>query len=97
VGIGTIFSPLSSTSISGLQPRLIGAGAGIYNMSRQVGNVLGSAAAGVMMQAQLAATNDLTEAARNTMLLPAVVLFAAVFFAAGMRKHVPKKEFALAD
>jgi EmrB/QacA subfamily drug resistance transporter len=96
-GIGTIFSPLSSTSISGLQPQLMGAGAGIYNMSRQVGNVLGSAAAGVMLQAQIAATNDLTEAARNTMLLPALVLLSAVFFASRMRKHVHTPEFSLAD
>lgn len=83
VGIGTIFSPLSSTTISGLTPDLIGAGAGIYNMSRQVGNVLGSAAAGLLMQV---ASADLVEAARITMLLPALVLLAAACTAGRMRK-----------
>ncbi|MCE7006005.1 DHA2 family efflux MFS transporter permease subunit [Kibdelosporangium philippinense] len=84
VGIGTIFSPLSSTTISGLAPQLIGAGAGIYNMARQVGNVLGSAAAGLLMQI---ASTDLLEAARITMLLPALVLLSAAFTAARMRKE----------
>ncbi|ALG13648.1 DHA2 family efflux MFS transporter permease subunit [Kibdelosporangium phytohabitans] len=87
VGIGTIFSPLSSTTIAGLEPRLIGAGAGIYNMARQVGNVLGSAAAGLLMQV---ASTDLVEAARITMLLPALVLLGAAFTAARMRgERVP--------
>ncbi|SMC86065.1 DHA2 family efflux MFS transporter permease subunit [Kibdelosporangium aridum] len=85
VGIGTIFSPLSSTTISGLAPSLIGAGAGIYNMSRQVGNVLGSAAAGLLMQI---ASTELLEAARITMLLPALVLLGAAFTAARMRKEL---------
>nr|WP_083467227.1 DHA2 family efflux MFS transporter permease subunit [Kibdelosporangium sp. MJ126-NF4]CEL22160.1 drug resistance transporter, EmrB/QacA subfamily [Kibdelosporangium sp. MJ126-NF4]CTQ92941.1 drug resistance transporter, EmrB/QacA subfamily [Kibdelosporangium sp. MJ126-NF4] len=84
VGIGTIFSPLSSTTISGLEPRLIGAGTGIYTMSRQVGGVLGSAAAGLLMQ--IAAT-DLVDAARITMLVAAVVLFSAAFTAARMRRE----------
>ncbi|ONI85904.1 MFS transporter [Actinosynnema sp. ALI-1.44] len=82
VGIGTIFGPLGSTTISGLEPRLIGAGAGVYNMARQVGNVLGSAAAGLLMQV---ASTDLVDAARITMLLPALVLLGAAFTAARMR------------
>jgi EmrB/QacA subfamily drug resistance transporter len=54
LGIGCIFSPLSNTSVSGLRPRLMGAGSGIFNMSRQLGNLLGSAAAAVLLQARLA-------------------------------------------
>jgi EmrB/QacA subfamily drug resistance transporter len=129
VGIGTMFSPLSSTTISGLKPQLIGAGSGIYNMSRQVGNVLGSAAAGVLLQARLGATipaaiaelpadqrgqlasmittgevpanlpeplhqaavaafqAGFTEAAKETMLLPTVILVAGAAFATGMRRR----------
>ncbi|MET0132340.1 MAG: DHA2 family efflux MFS transporter permease subunit [Kibdelosporangium sp.] len=102
VGIGAIFSPLSSTTISGLKPQLIGAGAGIYNMARQVGNVLGSAAAGVMLQAQLNSTmpralatlppdaayqQGFTEAAKATLVLPTVILLVAAVLAGGMRRR----------
>ena len=45
-----------------LDPRLMGAGAGIYNTSRQFGNVLGSAGTGAVLQVTLAATGDFTTA-----------------------------------
>ena len=85
VGIGTIFSPLSSTTIAGLEPRLIGAGTGIYTMSRQVGSVLGSAGAGLLMQ--ITAT-DLVTAARTTMLVATAVLLGAGLTAARMRQDL---------
>ncbi|TCO65604.1 DHA2 family efflux MFS transporter permease subunit [Actinocrispum wychmicini] len=56
IGIGLIFSPLSATAIAGLQPRMMGAGSGIFSMSRQIGNLLGSAGGAVLLQARLAAT-----------------------------------------
>lgn len=45
-----IWAPLSATANRNLPMRLAGAGSGVYNMTRQVGAVLGSAAVGVMMQ-----------------------------------------------
>ncbi|WP_092657427.1 DHA2 family efflux MFS transporter permease subunit [Actinopolymorpha singaporensis] len=54
LGVGCIFSPLANLATSGLDPRLIGAGSGIFNTSRQVGGVIGSAAIGVLLQARLA-------------------------------------------
>jgi MFS family permease len=88
-GLGCIFSPLTSASIAELQPRLMGAGAGIFNMSRQVGSVLGSAGAGVLLQARVVANpGDLTTAIQETMILPIGGLILGALFATGMRRRV---------
>jgi EmrB/QacA subfamily drug resistance transporter len=50
-----IWAPLSSTATRNLPMRQAGAGAGVYNTTRQIGAVLGSAAIAVLMQARLAA------------------------------------------
>lgn len=50
-----IWAPLSSTATRNLPPRLAGAGSGVYNTTRQIGAVLGSAAIAVLIQARLAA------------------------------------------
>ncbi|MCU1515688.1 MAG: multidrug transporter [Pseudarthrobacter sp.] len=50
-----IWAPLSSTATRNLPPRQAGAGSGVYNTTRQIGAVLGSAAIAVLIQARLAA------------------------------------------
>ncbi|GAB3615710.1 MFS transporter [Okibacterium endophyticum] len=50
-----IWSPLASTATRNLPPRQAGAGSGIYNTTRQVGAVLGSAGIAALMQARLVA------------------------------------------
>ena len=50
-----IWAPLSTTATRNLPPRQAGAGSGVYNTTRQIGAVLGSAAIAVLMQARLAA------------------------------------------
>ncbi|KQV06915.1 DHA2 family efflux MFS transporter permease subunit [Leifsonia sp. Root112D2] len=50
-----IWSPLSTTATHNLPPRDAGAGSGVYNMTRQVGAVLGSAAIAALIQARLTA------------------------------------------
>ena len=57
LGLGNAFmwGPLASITTFALAPRLAGAGSGVYNTSRQVGPVLGSAAMAVLMQATLTA------------------------------------------
>jgi EmrB/QacA subfamily drug resistance transporter len=50
-----IWAPLSSTATRNLPMRQAGAGAGVYNTTRQIGAVLGSAAIAVLMQSRLAA------------------------------------------
>jgi EmrB/QacA subfamily drug resistance transporter len=88
-GIGCVFSPLANLATSDVPLPRIGAASGIFNTSRQVGGVLGSAAVGVLLQARLAVSLraeaghggpgtvfqlGFTDAARATLLLPAAVL-----------------------
>ena len=57
MGIGNagMWGPLATTATRGLPPRQAGAGAGIYNTTRTVGSVIGSAAIAAFMQARLEA------------------------------------------
>ncbi|WP_460801600.1 DHA2 family efflux MFS transporter permease subunit [Microbacterium sp. GXF6406] len=57
MGIGSagMWGPLATTATRRLSPRDAGAGSGIYNTTRTVGSVLGSAAIAVFMQARLEA------------------------------------------
>jgi EmrB/QacA subfamily drug resistance transporter len=61
VGLGSSFlwGPLATTANRNLPPQRAGAGSGVYNATRQVGAVLGSAAIAVLIDARLAA-NGLT-------------------------------------
>jgi hypothetical protein len=47
--------PLATTATRNLEPRQAGAGAGIYNTTRTIGSVLGSAAIAAFMQGRLEA------------------------------------------
>jgi hypothetical protein len=49
VGMAFIWSPLAATATRNLPPRLAGAGSGVYNATRQVGSVLGSAGMAAFM------------------------------------------------
>jgi hypothetical protein len=51
--MGLVFAPLANISTRGVDRRLMGAGSGIFNTSRQIGAVLGSAAVGVVLQGRL--------------------------------------------
>jgi EmrB/QacA subfamily drug resistance transporter len=50
IGIGFVFSPLTTVATAGMPVELAGAASGVYNTSRQVGGVLGSAATGLVLQ-----------------------------------------------
>ncbi len=50
-----VWSPISTTVTRNLPQRQAGAGSGVYNTTRQVGTVLGSAAIAALMQIRLAA------------------------------------------
>ncbi|MFQ4148197.1 DHA2 family efflux MFS transporter permease subunit [Arthrobacter sp. LAPM80] len=50
-----IWAPLSTTATRNLGPHEAGAGAGVYNTTRQIGSVLGSAAIAALITARLAA------------------------------------------
>ncbi|ORA24617.1 MFS transporter [Mycobacterium aquaticum] len=49
VGMAFIWSPLAATATRNLSPSLAGAGSGVYNATRQVGSVLGSAGIAAFM------------------------------------------------
>lgn len=53
VGMAFIFAPLGVTATRNLPPRLAGAGSGVYNTTRQVGSVLGSASMAAFMSSRI--------------------------------------------
>ncbi len=55
VGNAFLWAPLSATATRNLPMSSAGAGAGVYNTTRQVGAVLGSAAIAALLQARLSA------------------------------------------
>jgi len=57
LGIGSAFiwSPLAATATRNLPARLAGAGSGVYNTTRQVGSVLGSAGMAAFMTSRIGA------------------------------------------
>ncbi|HEY0215733.1 MAG TPA: MFS transporter, partial [Cellulomonas sp.] len=50
-----LWSPISSTATRNLPPQQAGAGSGVFNTTRQIGSVLGSAAIAALIQARLTA------------------------------------------
>ena len=55
VGMAFIWSPLAATATRNLPRRLAGAGSGVYNATRQVGGVLGSAGMAAFMTSRISA------------------------------------------
>ena len=76
VGMSMCWAPLAVTATRNLPLRQAGAGSGVYNATRQMGAVLGSAAIAVLIDARLAARGlgDATQAEGAVVRqLPAVV------------------------
>jgi hypothetical protein len=69
VGTGFVFAPMSNITMRSVEPALAGTASGIFNTSRQVGGVLGSAAIGVLLQARISVSMS-TEAAEAAKTLP---------------------------
>jgi MFS family permease len=68
-GLGMTFAPLQTIAMRNIEPRMAGAASGLINTTRQLGGVIGSAAVGALLQAQL--SSKLTAAAaRNADRLP---------------------------
>jgi EmrB/QacA subfamily drug resistance transporter len=55
IGMAFIWSPMAATATRNLPPQLAGAGSGVYNTTRQVGGVLGSAGMAAFMTSQISA------------------------------------------
>jgi MFS family permease len=54
-GMAFIWSPLAATATRNLAPEVAGAGSGVYNATRQVGSVLGSAGMAAFMTTRISA------------------------------------------
>lgn len=65
VANGFIWAPIASTATRNLPMQHAGAGSGVYNTTRQIGAVLGSAAIAVLIQSRLAANLPSTGGAGN--------------------------------
>lgn len=74
VANGCVWAPTSSTAMRRLEMASAGAGSGVYNTTRQVGAVLGSAAIGALVQARFVAHGDIGQAVADAMYLPAAVV-----------------------
>lgn len=70
-----IWGPISTTATITLPRHLSGAGAGVYNTTRQIGSVIGSAAVAALMQG-LVAAHPLATAMAWSMWLPAAAALA---------------------
>jgi hypothetical protein len=55
IGQAFIWAPLAATATRNLPPQLAGAGSGVYNTTRQVGSVLGSAGMAAFMTTRISA------------------------------------------
>ncbi len=55
IGMAFIWAPLAATATRNLPPQLAGAGSGVYNATRQVGSVLGSAGIAAFMTSRISA------------------------------------------
>jgi EmrB/QacA subfamily drug resistance transporter len=55
IGVAFIWSPSAATATRNLPPRLAGAGSGVYNATRLVGSVLGSAGVAAYMTSRISA------------------------------------------
>jgi EmrB/QacA subfamily drug resistance transporter len=55
IGMAFIWSPLAATATRNLPSHLAGAGSGVYNTTRQVGSVLGSASMAAFMTSRISA------------------------------------------
>jgi EmrB/QacA subfamily drug resistance transporter len=65
-GSACIWAPLTATATRNLPMDLAGAGSGVYNATRQIGAVLGSAAIAVLMDARLAANGLVFDPSKAT-------------------------------
>jgi EmrB/QacA subfamily drug resistance transporter len=55
VGIGCTFAPMTTVAMRSVQPMMAGAASGVFNTTRQLGTVIGTAGVGALLQNRLVA------------------------------------------
>jgi len=71
-GLGCIFAPMTTVAMRNVDPRMAGAASGVLNTVRQVGQVIGVAAVGALLQNRLVSSIADQAATRSAALPPAV-------------------------
>ncbi|WBT09825.1 DHA2 family efflux MFS transporter permease subunit [Corynebacterium sp. SCR221107] len=80
LGSSFVWAPNSTSTMHDLSPQLMGVGSGVYNTTRQLGSVLGSAAIGAVLQWRVGATG-LGQAYGQAVIAAAIVLGLGVWAA----------------
>jgi EmrB/QacA subfamily drug resistance transporter len=67
IGIGCTFAPMTTVALRNVNPMMAGAASGVFNTSRQVGTVIGTAGVGALLQNRLIAgfTSQVQQRAGN--------------------------------
>jgi EmrB/QacA subfamily drug resistance transporter len=67
IGIGCTFAPMTTVALRNVNPMMAGAASGVFNTSRQVGTVIGTAGIGALLQNRLIAgfTSQVQQRAGN--------------------------------
>ncbi len=68
-GLGCTFAPMTTVAMRNIEPRMAGAASGVFNTTRQLGGVFGSAIVGAVLQNRLAVSLH-EEAVQRTAGLP---------------------------
>jgi EmrB/QacA subfamily drug resistance transporter len=55
IGIGCVFAPMTTVAMRNVSPMMAGAASGLFNTTRQVGTVIGTAGVGALLQNRLVA------------------------------------------
>jgi EmrB/QacA subfamily drug resistance transporter len=71
-GMGCIFAPMTTVAMRNVDPRMAGAASGVLNTVRQVGQVVGVAAVGALLQNRLVSSIANQAATRSAALPPSV-------------------------
>jgi EmrB/QacA subfamily drug resistance transporter len=71
-GLGCIFAPMTTVAMRNVDPRMAGAASGVLNTVRQVGQVIGVAAVGALLQNRLVSSIANQAATRSAALPPQV-------------------------
>ncbi|MEV2253386.1 MFS transporter [Streptomyces sp. NPDC050147] len=88
IGMGVGFAPASVVAFRNIDPDMAGSASGVFNTTRLSGSLLGSAAVGAVLQAQLA-TGDATTAIKFTMFLPVAIMSAGALLTLAIRESAP--------
>ena len=72
LGIGCTFAPMTTVAMRNVNPRMAGAASGVFNTTRQVGSVIGTAGVGALLQNRLVASLT-SQATERTAGMPAAL------------------------